>query len=290
MSMCARLIVLGKIPDSPNHRIQKAATTLLCDTIQNRDFALLVARRASKALDPISGFHVAQILPVICKAARASRPELAVGTLRMLCNGVCTAKRFHVDNEEQTCRVGCSDEPDCLSHYNRCPLLPDILVTIWRNAGIHLRGTLFHDLITQILYRSLQHGILVVEIIDAFLHAHNYHRHNTDNPEKVEDCNGRKDSPCDGYHAVLRPCVPSPLSHRMLGWRSLLKVPLTQPNHHAKKGDDFKGWARFTDGGTLVNHSWMPLPAHPMEDLPLRRILRMQEPDSIPTTPQNSRV
>ena len=26
----------GKIADSPNHRIQKAATTLLCDTIQNR--------------------------------------------------------------------------------------------------------------------------------------------------------------------------------------------------------------------------------------------------------------
>ena len=74
----------GKNDDSPNHRMQKAATTLLCDTIQNRDFALLVARRASKALGPISRFHVAQILPMICKAARASRPWLAVGIFRLI--------------------------------------------------------------------------------------------------------------------------------------------------------------------------------------------------------------
>ena len=55
----------GKNADSPNHRMQKSATTLLCETIQNRDFALPVSRRASKALGPISRFHVAQILPRI---------------------------------------------------------------------------------------------------------------------------------------------------------------------------------------------------------------------------------
>ena len=26
---------------------------------------------------------------------------------------MCTAKRFHVGNEEQTCRIGCIGEPDC---------------------------------------------------------------------------------------------------------------------------------------------------------------------------------
>ena len=40
----------GKITESPNHRIQKAASTLLCDTIRRRDFAVPVARQASKAL------------------------------------------------------------------------------------------------------------------------------------------------------------------------------------------------------------------------------------------------
>ena len=106
-----------------------------------------------------------------------------------LCNGMCTAKRFHVDNEEQTCRVGCIDEPDCLSHYNRFSLLSDIFVTIWRNAGVHLRGDrLFHELVTEILPRSLRHQIVVMGIIDAIVNAHNYHRHNLDNAGEFGDC------------------------------------------------------------------------------------------------------
>ena len=40
----------------------------------------------------------------------------AVGILRVLCNGMCTAQRFHVDDEEQKCSVGCPDELDSLSH------------------------------------------------------------------------------------------------------------------------------------------------------------------------------
>ena len=40
----------GKIADSPSDGTQKAATTLLCDTVQKRDFALPVARRASQVL------------------------------------------------------------------------------------------------------------------------------------------------------------------------------------------------------------------------------------------------
>ena len=32
--------------------------------------------------------------------------------------GLCTAQRFHFEGDEQTCRVGCPDEPDSLSHYN----------------------------------------------------------------------------------------------------------------------------------------------------------------------------
>ena len=36
---------------------------------------------------------MAKILPMIRNAARVSRPGLAVGILRVLCNGKCTAKR-----------------------------------------------------------------------------------------------------------------------------------------------------------------------------------------------------
>ena len=43
--------------------------------------------------------------------------------LRILCNGFCTAQRFHTEGVEQMCRIGCLDEPDPLAHHNECPLL-----------------------------------------------------------------------------------------------------------------------------------------------------------------------
>ena len=65
----------GRIADSPRNTMQqKAATTLLSDTIQERDFALPIAKRASNILGPTSGHHVAQIPPMIRSAASASCP------------------------------------------------------------------------------------------------------------------------------------------------------------------------------------------------------------------------
>ena len=61
---------------------------------------------------------------------RASRPGLTVGFLRILCNGLCTAQRFHTEGEEQMCRVGCPDEPDSLSHYNECRRLYNVFTSI----------------------------------------------------------------------------------------------------------------------------------------------------------------
>ena len=63
--------------------------------------------------------------------------------------------------EEQTCRVGGPDEPDCLFHFNKCLLLSNV-VSIWMKAWIHLRGILFRDLTTQMLHRSLQHEIVAM--------------------------------------------------------------------------------------------------------------------------------
>ena len=200
-----------RVADSPSDKKHNAATTLLRDAIQIRDIAVPIVARASRILGPISRHLMEQIIPMICEAARASCPGFAVGILRVLCNGMCKAKRLHVDNEEQTCRVGCPDEPDCLSHY-KCPLLSDIFVSIWRNAGVHFReGQLFHDLITQTLLRSLQHGIVVMGVLDTFENAHNYHRHNTNNPGNFEDCMEGRIRLFDGQHSKIRPCVPVPL-------------------------------------------------------------------------------
>ena len=141
-------------------------------------------------LGPISRHHVAQIIPLVRNAARASRSGAAVGILRVLYNGMCATTRFHVENEEHSCRVRCRDEPDCLSHSNKCPPFSNIFGLIWRNADIHPRENHFflYDLITEVLQASLQRGIVVMGFIDAFVYAHNYHRHNVDNPGKFQDC------------------------------------------------------------------------------------------------------
>ena len=89
--------------------------------------------------------------------SRAARPGLTVGYLRILCNGLCTAQRFHTEGEEQMCRVGCPDEQGSHPHYNECHLLYNLFDSIWGHArALPRRGHLFHDLITQFFLRSLQ--------------------------------------------------------------------------------------------------------------------------------------
>ena len=77
--MCARWIVLTELPTLAVIRKLKAATTLLRDAIQIRDFAVPIAARASRILGPISRHLMEQIIPMICDAARASRLGFAVG-------------------------------------------------------------------------------------------------------------------------------------------------------------------------------------------------------------------
>ena len=125
-NIVCRLDRNGKLDEVSQDEKQKFATSLLRDKLHTQDFAGPISLRASKVLGPISRFRIADILPHMKLASRASRPGLTVGFLRIPCDGLCTAQRFHSEGDEQTCRVGCPDEPDSLSHYNECPLL-----TMW---------------------------------------------------------------------------------------------------------------------------------------------------------------
>ena len=120
----------GKLDDSSQDKKETAATSPHRDELHRQDFAGPISFRASKVLGPISRYRVADILPHMILVSRASRPGLTVGFLRILCNGLCTAQRFHIEGEEQTCRVGCPDEPDSLSHYNECPLFCNMVASI----------------------------------------------------------------------------------------------------------------------------------------------------------------
>ena len=145
---------------------------------------------ASKVLGPISRFRVADILHRMKLVSRASRPGLTVSSvLHILCNGLCTAQRFHTEGYEQMCRVGCLNEPDSLSHYNECPLLYDMFRSFWRQATVlPWRNHLLLDLITQVFLRSFQNGIVVIGFIDAFGHAHHQHRRSIENFGNFGDC------------------------------------------------------------------------------------------------------
>ena len=120
---------------------------------------------------------------------RASRPGLTVGVLHILCNGLCTALKFHTEEHDHTCRVGCPDEPDSLSHYNVCHRLYNTLASFWGNATIlPQRNHILHDLITLVFLRSLQYGIVVVGFINAIVYAHHLHRRSIENPGNFGDC------------------------------------------------------------------------------------------------------
>ena len=163
----------GKLDDVPQVKKQKAATSLLRDELHWQDFAGPISFRASKVLGPIIRYRVADMVPHMKLASRASRPGLTIGFLRILCNRLCTARRFHTEGNEPTCRVGCQDEPDSLSlspHCSECPLLYNMFASIWGQATVlRRRSHLRHDLINQVFLRSLQYGIVVMGFIDAFV-------------------------------------------------------------------------------------------------------------------------
>ena len=111
-----RLDCNDTLDDLPQNPKRKAATGLLLDRLHKLDFAGAVACRASRGLAPISRHRVAGILHHMKSVSRASRPGSLVGFLRILCNGLCTAQRFHTEELDHTCRIGCSNEPDSLTH------------------------------------------------------------------------------------------------------------------------------------------------------------------------------
>ena len=87
----------GTLDEAPQNKKQNVATGLLLHKLHEQDFAGPISLRASKVLGPISRHRVADILHHMKLVSRASRPGLTFGVLRILCNGLCTALRFHTE-------------------------------------------------------------------------------------------------------------------------------------------------------------------------------------------------
>ena len=117
---------------------------LLRDKQNEQDFAGPISQRASNVLGPIIRYGVAVILLHMKLVSRASRLGLTVGSLRILCNGLCTAQRFHAEEHDHTCCAGCPNEPDSLPHYNECPRLYGKF-TSFLGGFLYFHGeTIFH--------------------------------------------------------------------------------------------------------------------------------------------------
>ena len=121
------------------HKIERSRRLECCVTkVHTQDFAGPISFRTSKVLGPISRYRVADILLHMELVSRASRPGLIVGLLFIFCNVLDTAQRFHAEGFEQTCRVGCPNEPDSLNHYNERPLLNTVFLFLGRPQVFHV--------------------------------------------------------------------------------------------------------------------------------------------------------
>ena len=253
------------LDDVPRNKRQKVATGLLLDKLRKQDFAGPLSSRASRILGPISRHRVADILPHKKSVSRASRPGLLVGFLRILCNGLCTAQRFHTEEHEHTCRIGCPNEPDSLSQITMSvPGCTTFLLHFWRHAAIapH-RNHLLHDSITRDFLRSLQYWIVVLGLLDAFVYAHQKHRQGGENPGNFGDCmKGRirlmtAITPAHA-HAYLATCLARHLPavpHQNFRLPKLKARYPYLPNARSttrERGNDYRGWAIYTDGGTRI--------------------------------------
>ena len=110
------------LDEVPQNKKQKVATGLLLDKLRAQDFAGPLSGRTTRVLGPISRHCIADILPHLKRVSRASRPGLLAGFLRILCNGLCTAQRFHTADNDHSCRIGCRSlttmsVPDCTTSF-----------------------------------------------------------------------------------------------------------------------------------------------------------------------------
>ena len=192
----------------------------------------------------------------------ASRPGLLVGFLRILCNGLCTARRYHTAENDHTCRIGCPDEPGSLTHCNECPRLYNIFLSFWRHATIlpH-RNRLLHDLISRVFLRSLQYGIVVLGFLDAFVYAHHKHRLDSANAGNFGDClTGRvrfmtaiTPAYAHEYQTVCLAMHFPGVPHHTFRLHQPKSRYSFLPNDRSitrELGNDYHGWAIYTDGGT----------------------------------------
>ena len=119
----------------------------------------------------------------------------------------------------------------------------------------------FQRLDHQIFLRSLQYGIVVMGVIDAFVYAHNDHRRNMVNLGNFGDCmKGRirfmiaiTPACAHAYQLIcLTGHIPacSTLKNTSASCQTQISASSQRSYKTRERGNDFRGWSIYTDGGT----------------------------------------
>ena len=136
--------------------------TMLRQSRNILDIAKVICSRSKRVLGFVNQHRVHSLMKGLCRTAKSCKPGLVVGALRIACNGLCTAARFHTAEDNPGCRLGCLEELDCLRHYICCPILFYHLNSLWPGTNECISPTaIFNDLLIKIAVRSDRLCILV---------------------------------------------------------------------------------------------------------------------------------
>ena len=115
------------------------AATMLRESGNILDIVSAVCSRSNRALGFVNQHRVHSLMKALCRTANSCKAGLIVGALRVACNGLCTAARFHTAEENPGFLLGCHEGLDCLRHYNRCPTLFESFRSLWpRHQRVYL--------------------------------------------------------------------------------------------------------------------------------------------------------
>ena len=95
--------------DLPYHRMHSGAASMIRQSGNLLDIASAICSRSNCALRVFNQHRALSLTQGLCRTANTCKAGLIVGALRIACNGLCTAARFHSAGENSGCLFGCKD-------------------------------------------------------------------------------------------------------------------------------------------------------------------------------------
>ena len=153
---------------------ESGAAALMRQSGSILDVATALCSRSNTAIGFVSQHRVLSLMEGLCRTANSCKAGLVVGALRIACDGLCTAARFHAAEENPGCLLGCHDGLDCIRHHNRCSAPFESICSLWPGTGECIAPTaLFNELLFKLAVGSDKVCILVAVLLDALCPAYN---------------------------------------------------------------------------------------------------------------------